>query len=512
MLAVHPQFTKSFEHYVRLYVRERATALYQSLDTECGPQDLEQTQLVCRCMVGSGLVFEVLPLLAKLADSAANLQTSDQQRKAALLASIDGDLVQAITAVQKAVTVASGTRELSNHERLAVRDLFDSVSSSVSRNSAAGSGYIFDRGRTASAGILGIDPSEDEAQADSDALQHTPPPPTAPETFAMGQVTLPRIFSGLWQMSSPSWGSAPMSMITGQLSKHVSSGFTSFDMADHYGDAELIFGRFRARYPHKGAVFAATKICIFQRMPNVTREAMAANVSERCRRLQMSKLDLVQFHWQYYDDGSYLDALRFLQEDDRVGKLGLCNFDTANMQIAIESGIKIHTNQVQFSLIDSRPVERMAAFCDEHGVKLLTYGTLCGGFLSDKWLDKAEPDLYSAASATTPSQRKYFSMISNWGGWELLQELLQVLRSIATKHDVPGISNVATRWVLDWPCVGAVIVGARMGVSDHSDDNLASFGWSLDDEDREAIDVVLRKSKRKEMFEIMGDCGAEYRT
>lgn len=31
----------------------------------------------------------------------------------------------------------------------------------------------------------------------------------------------------------------------------------------------------------------------------VTREAVRANVSERCQRLRTEKLDLLQFHWQF---------------------------------------------------------------------------------------------------------------------------------------------------------------------------------------------------------------------
>jgi aryl-alcohol dehydrogenase-like predicted oxidoreductase len=44
--------------------------------------------------------------------------------------------------------------------------------------------------------------------------------------------------------------------------------------------------------------FAATKYCVFNPMV-VTREAVEANVSERCRRLQTEKIDLLQFHWQF---------------------------------------------------------------------------------------------------------------------------------------------------------------------------------------------------------------------
>lgn len=101
-------------------------------------------------------------------------------------------------------------------------------------------------------------------------------------------------------------------------------------------------------------------------------------------------------------------------------------------------------------------------------------------------------------------------MIMAWGGWALFQELLEVLSSIGKKHSV-SISNVATRWVLDFPYVGAVIVGCRMGVSDHADENRASFGWTIDDSDRDSIEKVLTKSNRAAIFTDMGDCGSEYR-
>jgi len=101
-------------------------------------------------------------------------------------------------------------------------------------------------------------------------------------------------------------------------------------------------------------------------------------------------------------------------------------------------------------------------------------------------------------------------MIRSWGGWNLFQELLRVLEGIAIKHNV-SISTVAIRWVLDFAYVGAVIVGARMGISEHADENAASLGWSLDQGDKDEIDSVLKKSNRMEMFEDMGDCGGEYR-
>lgn len=102
-------------------------------------------------------------------------------------------------------------------------------------------------------------------------------------------------------------------------------------------------------------------------------------------------------------------------------------------------------------------------------------------------------------------------MIQIWGGWDLFQELLQCLKTISVKRNV-SVTNVANRWVLDHPFVGGTIIGSRMGVSERIKDNLAVFGWRLDDEDQDNIEAVLSKSRRKEMFEEIGDCGYEYRS
>ncbi|KAF7558429.1 hypothetical protein G7046_g5726 [Stylonectria norvegica] len=515
LLASHPEITPTMERETRKFAAQGAVTELKSTRSARDVNGLKETQKMVRCMLGSGLCYESLPLLGKLVIEATDAGVrANADELLNFLASVDGDIVQTMTAVQKTLFVDTGIRTLADSERgLLVR--FSQILSE--REFAAQNEdreYSFSRGLAATRSILGtpqphilgITNGSSTKSLNSIASRKIPPP-EAKETFLLGSRKIPRIFSGLWQMSSPAWGTAPTSKIVDQISKHVQGGFTAFDMADHYGDAEIIFGRFWSSYPYKDAIFTATKYCVFHPM-TVSREAIRANVSERCSRLQQPRIDLLQFHWQFYENPQYIEALRYLAEDDRVAMIGLCNFDTEHLQVVIDNGINIHANQVQFSLIDSRPTVLMGEVCNKYKIKLLTYGTLCGGFLSDKWLGKPEPDLYD--ESITPSQRKYHGMIRSWGDWALFQDLLKVLKSIAVKHQV-GISNVATRWVLDVPYVGAVIVGARMGISEHTDSNLASFGWTLDSEDQQAIEQILLKSKRMEIFETMGDCGGEYR-
>ncbi|CAI0641792.1 unnamed protein product [Colletotrichum noveboracense] len=505
LLASHPEITSTFETETRSYIQDVALPKIQAQSRGLDTSSLKATQKTIRCMMGCGLSHESITLMGNLTMQGVDLLLSQGMSTEEFLASIDGDVVQLITAIEKTL-LSAGRSKLLDEERKLLDSLHQALLDCKATTNEKGLDYPYTRALTATCILLEVPiPAFDDINTPDNNLQVAPP--EVKETFEMNGRGLPRIFSGLWQMSSPSWGSAPTSKIIAQFSQYVSSGLVAFDMADHYGDAEIVFGRFNSSYPVKGATFAGTKYCVFNPM-TVTREAVKANISERCRRLQTDRIDLLQFHWQFYEDPQYIEALQFLAEDPRVGTLGLCNFDTHHMGNILSHNIKIHSNQVQFSLIDSRPVVRMAEVCEKHNVKLLTYGTLCGGFLAEKWLGKDEPDLY--AETITPSQRKYYAMIKSWGGWELFQELLRTLELVSSKHGV-SLSTVAIRWVLDFPYVGAVIVGARMGISEHADENTAALGWSLDEDDRTSIEQILKRSKRMEMFEDMGDCGGEYR-
>src|SRR5437588_4092976 len=99
-------------------------------------------------------------------------------------------------------------------------------------------------------------------------------------------------------------------------------------------------------------------------------------------------------------------------------------------------------------------------------------------------------------------------MIDAWGGWVLFQELLAALKKLADKHGV-GIANVGVRDVLDRPAVAGVIIGARLGLTEHIADNARTFSLALDAEDRAALDPILAKSR--DLMRTIGDCGDEYR-
>ena len=100
-------------------------------------------------------------------------------------------------------------------------------------------------------------------------------------------------------------------------------------------------------------------------------------------------------------------------------------------------------------------------------------------------------------------------MIQEWDSWQEFQNLLHALKKVADSHSV-SVSNVATRWVLQQPAVGSVIVGTRLGVSSNAASNLETFSFTLSPADISSIEAIATKSKGSALFECIGDCGAEY--
>jgi len=314
-----------------------------------------------------------------------------------------------------------------------------------------------------------------------------------------------RVVTGLWQIADLERSGARVDPddAARAMERYVGQGFTTFDLADHYGSAEDIVGAFRTGPGRLGAGQFLTK-WVPEPGPACRTGARAA-VERALERMRGRSIDLLQFHAWNYADPSWLDALFQLQElkaEGLISALGLTNFDTAHLRVAVSSGIEIASNQVCVSLLDRRARGSLSAYCLERGIRLLAYGTLAGGWLSDKWLGQPEPDW--ERSGTWP-EMKYGRYLRVAGGWDALQRLLGALGRVAARHGV-SIANVASRSVLEEPAVAAVIIGARLGRTEHLDDNRRLFGFRLTESDEAEIDGVLAT-----LSPIPGGPGDEYR-
>ncbi len=308
-----------------------------------------------------------------------------------------------------------------------------------------------------------------------------------------------RVITGLWQVADLEREGSTLdpAQAADAMRPYVEAGLTTFDMADHYGSSEVIVGAYDATpapealtkwVPEPGALEPAT---------------VRAAVQLALERLQRDSLELMQFHsWNYWDP-SYLDGLAVLQQlcdEGLIRHLGMTNTDAAHMRMLLHTGVPVVTNQVCFSLLDQRPKQGLTQLCEEHDLSLLGYGTLAGGFLTDRWLDAPEPE-----ALETWSQMKYKRFVDVAGGWSRLQTVLRASRRVADRHDV-SIANVACRYVLEQPGVAAIIIGARLGHSEHIAATRRLFEFELSEDDHAELEEAIAT-----LDPIPGDSGDEYR-
>jgi aryl-alcohol dehydrogenase-like predicted oxidoreductase len=320
-----------------------------------------------------------------------------------------------------------------------------------------------------------------------------------------------RIINGMWQVAG-GHGYIDHDLAIADMIRYHEAGFTTWDLADIYGPAEDFIGQFRRKLLAIKGEDELDKIrALTKWVPQpgrITRSVVNESIDRSLHRMGVSMVDLLQFHWWDYNNPYYMDALKYLsdlRDGGKIKHIGLTNFDTERLQIMIDSDLQIVSNQVQYSIIDRRPEVKMIPFCLKNNISLLCYGSICGGLMSERYLGRVQP---SNAELNTLSLQKYKKMIDAWGGWSLFQELLSTLKRIAQKHNV-SIANVAARYILDKSAVAGVIIGVRLGIVDHRTSNTRVFNFILDKSDCEEIDAVCAKSNN--LFEIIGDCGDEYR-
>jgi aryl-alcohol dehydrogenase-like predicted oxidoreductase len=298
--------------------------------------------------------------------------------------------------------------------------------------------------------------------------------------------SISRLLKGGWQLAG-GHGRIDEAAALDDMDRFVDTGITTFDCADIYTGVEALIGAWRRRRRARGeaaAVQVHTKyVPDLGQLASHSRADVVRGIDRSLARLGVERLDLVQLHWWDFAVPGYVEAAAWLDEMRRAGKVrhvGVTNFDVPRLTALVTAGIPIVSHQVQYSVLDRRPAAAMTERCTRHGIALLCYGAVAGGFLSERYLGAPDP----VAPLENRSLVKYRLIIDEFGGWTAFQRLLAALDLVARRRGV-RIGTIALRWVLDRPGVAGVIVGARH--ARHLEDTVRAASVVLDEDDRRVI-------------------------
>ncbi len=309
--------------------------------------------------------------------------------------------------------------------------------------------------------------------------------------------TISRVIKGGWHLAG-GHGAVDERAAINDMAAFVAAGITTFDCADIYTGVEELIGKFLRRHRHAFISGAFPPVQIhtkyvpdYDALATLTRADTEAIIDRSLRRLGVEQLDLVQFAWWDYSIPGYVETalhLAGLQQAGKIRYIGVTNFDAAHLKEILDAGVPVVANQLQYSVLDHRPEADMDALAADCDFGYLCYGVVAGGFLSDRYLGAPDP----AAPLENRSLVKYRLIIDEFGGYELFQETLQTLRTVADRYGV-GIAEVAARYILQKPHVGGVIIGARN--RDHLQRIQQLGRFRLDTDDLAAIGRVVERSE-----------------
>lgn len=242
------------------------------------------------------------------------------------------------------------------------------------------------------------------------------------------------------------------------------AGITTLDTADIYGQSEAIIGQFCRLYPDAAqSLQVLTKISFMGGAgapQTLSKDLLEYRIRGALTRLGISKIHLLQLHWDNFRSDGYLEVakqLADLQSKGLIQHIGVTNFDVPHLIHLHDIGLKPVSNQVQYSVIDRRPQLYLSDYCSTHGIQLLPYSVLAGGFLADRYVGMPA----AKARLNTISKAKAGTMLRELGGWTWLQDMLQVCA------DISCLSTTVEEWNANLLCRHPLFVHycAGMGVN-----------------------------------------------
>lgn len=268
------------------------------------------------------------------------------------------------------------------------------------------------------------------------------------------EIKTSKIIRGCWQLAA---NHSQKNTDIHPILDAIECGFNAFDCADIYLGVEELLGKATKVVAGKNLRIHTKFVPDLNRLQEIDRKYVENIINRSLKRLHVERIDLVQFHWWNFEIENYLSTMEILSElkaEGKIAEIGLTNVNKKYLEI-FSKHADVASIQAQVSLFDSRVERGLGEFCRKAGIKLFGYGSLLGGFLSEKWLYKKEPQLEQLANR---SLVKYKLLIDSACGWTEFQQRLSILNKLAVKYRCE-IANIAIAALLQAGRADAIIVG-----------------------------------------------------
>jgi aryl-alcohol dehydrogenase-like predicted oxidoreductase len=254
------------------------------------------------------------------------------------------------------------------------------------------------------------------------------------------------------------------------------------------GESEEIIGRWMHARKNRGAVVLATKVRgKMWEGPDgegLSRARVIRCCEDSLRRMKTDYIDLYQCHWVDLDTpiDETLSALDDLVRAGKVRYIGASNYPAWRLMEALWQSDKrgyerFISYQPQYSLMERAGFEiEVLPLCKHHGLGVIPYSPLAGGFLTGKYRAGAKVDSVRSGDVTD---------YTNDRGYAVIDALEKIGRAYGK-----SIAETALAWLLTNPVVTAPIVGANTAAQ--LKNSLGAAGYRLNAAEMETLHALTK--------------------
>ena len=295
---------------------------------------------------------------------------------------------------------------------------------------------------------------------------------------------------GCWEIGG-GYGHFDESEVVAAVQRALDLGINLFDTAEGYGygQSERLLGK--ALGARRKEAIVVTKFGIYQPdgewQRDSRREMALAAIDRSLKALGTDYVDVYLIHWP--DRKTPLEeTVGALEEIVQAGKarfVGISNFTPDQIEACMATR-RVDIAQYGYHLFDRRLEREIFPTIAQHGIGLMTYGSLAHGLLTGAFTPETTFDESDWRSNGVAFNIPLFTEEVFARNVAAVDDL----KPIAARHG-KTVAHLALRWVLSNPVVSVALVGFRRPAE--VEEGAASLDWSLDQETLDEIDAVFAK-------------------
>ncbi len=297
------------------------------------------------------------------------------------------------------------------------------------------------------------------------------------------------------------------------LDKAYDARLSFLDTADAYplggsidtiGETERIIGRWMQDKGNRDDIILASKCFAPTRRglnnKGLSRAHIVRSVEDSLTRLQTDYIDLYQAHG-FDADTPIEETLRAFEDLVRAGKvryIGCSNYPAWRLADAVHTAARLNLGgymclQPRYNMLYREIETELLPLCRHHGLGVIVYNPLAGGFLSGKYRPGQDVEDGTRFSLGQAGQ------MYQWRYWQEAQfEAVQTLKAQVEGRGL-NLVSVAVAWVIAQAGITSAIIGASK--PEQLDANLAALEVTFDEELSEACDAVWWSLPRRPVVE-----------